>query len=278
MEAERLTVAMITDVFSDPGDEGRLLQRLEDARERRAGLVVLPELPMNKWVPVTQDASDEDAEPPGGPRQRVLAEEARAAGLSLLGGAIVRDPDTARRHNTAVLVGADGADLLRYRKVHLPNEEGFWEGHHYEPGDELQPPVDVGGCSVGVQICSDVNRPEGCQLLGAMGADVILVPRATPPETYDRWRLVLRANAVMSCAYVISVNRPGSASGAPIGGPSLAIAPNGDVLVETDNAVSTVTVERTVLEDARTEYPGYLDVRADVYENAWRQVREGRRA
>ncbi|MYI05808.1 MAG: carbon-nitrogen hydrolase family protein, partial [Gemmatimonadetes bacterium] len=150
--------------------------------------------------------------------------------------------------------------------------EGYWEAHHYEPGDRLEPPARVGGWGIGVQICSDANRPQACSALAAMGADVILIPRATPAETWARWRLVLRAAAVTSCAFVISVNRPGSRSDGFIGGPSVAIGPTGDVLVETTDPVATVTLGRAALDAARKEYPGYLDVRADVYEAAWRQV------
>ena len=55
-----------------------------------------------------------------------------------------------------------GEERLRYRKIHLPDEEGYWEAHHYEPGDRLHPPVEVGGFGIGVQVCSDANRPQGC--------------------------------------------------------------------------------------------------------------------
>ena len=105
-----------------------------------------------------------------------------------------------------------------------------------------------------------------------MGAEAILVPRATPPETYPRWRMVLRANAVTSCAYVISVNRAGARSGGVIGGPSVAIGPNGDVLLETVEPVAVVTLGRGALAAARGNYPGYLDVRPRVYEAAWRRA------
>ena len=91
--------------------------------------------------------------------------------------------------------------------------------------------------------------------------------------TRQFWRLNSAwTNAVTSCAYVISVNRPGEPGG-PIGGPSLAIAPSGEVLLETDVAVATVTLEKAALTAAHDEYPGYLDVRADLYERGWRQVK-----
>ena len=109
-----------------------------------------------------------------------------------------------------------------------------------------------------------------------MGAEAILVPRATPPETWARWELVLRANAVTSCAYVISVNRPGTLSGGVIGGASVAIGPNGNVLLETTEPVAAVTLERGALEAARRAYPGYLDVRSRVYADAWSRARAAR--
>ena len=277
MNSESLTVALITDVFPDRDEEERLLTHLRKAKSHGAQLAVLPELPLNRWAPLSQVPFDADAEPPFGPRESAMAVAARATGLAVLGGAIVRDPASGHRHNTAVLFGADGEELLRYRKIHLPDEEGYWEAHHYDPGGELQAPVDVGGFGIGVQVCSDANRPQGCNALAAMGAEAILLPRATPAETYPRWQLVLRANAVTSCAYVISVNRPGTRSGGVIGGPSMVAGPSGDVLLETREPVATVTLKKTVLEQARQDYPGYLDVRPKVYERAWRQARTGSR-
>ncbi len=272
MSPGHLTVALVTDVFPASEDAPRLPHHLSTAASLGARLAVLPELPLHPWTPLTRRPSHADAEPPRGPRHRTLAAAARDARLALLGGAIVRDPDTARRHNTALLFGPAGEPLLDYRKVHLPDEEGYWEAHHYEPGDRLEPPARVADWGIGVQICSDANRPQACSALAAMGADVILIPRATPAETWPRWRLVLRAAAVTSCAYVISVNRPGSRSDGFIGGPSVAIGPTGDVLLETTDPVAAVTLERSALAAARREYPGYLDVRADVYADAWRQV------
>ncbi|MDE3262759.1 MAG: carbon-nitrogen hydrolase family protein [Acidobacteriota bacterium] len=275
MNSRLLTVALITDVFPEPEEYDGLLARLRDARARGAQLAVLPELPLNRWAPATRTPSDTDAEPPAGPRASALAAAARTVGLAVLGGAIVRDPASGRRHNTALLLDPAGKERLRYRKIHLPDEEGYWEAHHYEPGDRLHAPVDVGGFAIGVQVCSDANRPQGCNALAAMGAEVILVPRATPAESYERWRLVLRAGAVTSCAWVVSVNRPGIRSGGIIGGPSMVSGPSGEVLLETKDPVAVVTLEKDALERARRQYPGYLDVRADIYGRAWRDVAAG---
>ncbi len=264
-----LAVALVTEVFhDDPGGEV-LREHLREARDRGADLAVLPELPLNGWAPATQIARDEDAEPVDGPRQTALAQAAAHAGIAVLGGAIVVDADTGERHNTALLYSASGTCLARYRKIHLPEEAGYWETSHYKPGNAAPEIIEGLPLRLGLQICSDVNRPQGFQLLAAQGVEVVLAPRATPPETYERWRMVLRANAIMSGAYLVSVNRPGPEGGASIGGPSLAIAPTGEVLAETTDPVHVVTLERSAVAEASTEYPGYLKRFPEVYAKGW---------
>jgi predicted amidohydrolase len=268
-----LTLALITDVFPYPEDWERLPGFLRKAGEAGAELVVLPEIPLNPWSPATTLPQDEDAEEVDGPRQQALSAAASATGVAVLGGAIIRDPDTGARHNTALLYDGKGSCLARYRKIHLPEEEGYWETSHYEPGREPPEVADGLPLKVGLQICSDVNRTTGFQLLGAMGAEVVLAPRCTPPQSYDRWRLVLRADAVTSGAYVISTNRPAPTPDGLIGGPSMAIDPFGEVLVETTDPMALVTLRRTVVEEARREYPGYLKVFPELYAEGWRRVR-----
>jgi predicted amidohydrolase len=271
-----MIVALVSEVFHDPEGPARLTERLREARALGADLALLPELPLNPWSPATEIAREEDAEPPEGPRHQILSAAARNTGIAVIGGAIVQDPKTWRRHNTALLLDRHGALLTSYRKVHLPEEDGFWETRHYEPGDALSPVLGELGMPLGLQICSDINRPEGSHLLGALGAEVILNPRATEAATWHRWRPVLIANAMTSGAYVLSVNRPRVEQGIGFGGPSFAVAPTGEVLVETTDTVAIVTLDRSVVKRARARYPGYLATRADLYAEGWRQVKRTR--
>jgi N-carbamoylputrescine amidase len=272
--ADTMRIALVSDVFYSTDGERRLLARLMDARALGAELALLPELPLNPWSPATSIAREDDAEPPDGRRSRILAHAARTAGIALVGGAIVRDPDSGRRHNTALVFDSGGALVGSYRKVHLPDEEGFHEPAHYEPGDHAPEVLDGLGLPFGIQICSDINRPEGSHLLGAAGAAAILNPRATEAATFERWKLVFRANAMTSATYVLSVNRPSPEQGVGLGGPSIAVGPTGDVLVESLDAVVIVTLERSAIERARTRYPGYLDIRSDIYAAGWAKLAE----
>lgn len=271
-----LTVALVSDTFFDRDAEARLRARLEEARSGGARLAVLPEIPLNPWSPATTARRDDDAERPGGPRHQVMAAAARDVGIGLVGGAIVVDPVTGRRHNTALVFDERGTLVTSYRKVVLPEEDGFHETSHYEPGDALSPVVEAFGLRLGLQICSDMNRPEGAHLLGALGAEAIVNPRATEAATFARWRTVLLGNALTSCAYVLSVNRPRGEQGVALGGPSFCAAPTGDILCETTDPVAIVTLERAVVERARGAYPGYLATRADLYARAWAEVKATR--
>jgi predicted amidohydrolase len=201
-----------------------------------------------------------------------MSDSAREVGIALIGGAIIRDPKTGRCHNTALAFDRSGELVGSYRKLHLPEEEGFWETSHYDPGDE--PPSVIHGLSlpVGIQICSDVNRPEGSHLLSALGAEVIVCPRATEAATFPRWKTVLTANAITSCTHVISVPRPQPEFGVPLGGPSFAVAPTGEVLAESSEPMILITLDQNVIDQARRGYPGYLPVRADLYAEGWKSV------
>ena len=270
-----MDVAVVTEVFFDDPEGARLGAILRSAKAEGAELAVLPELPLNPWSAATKEARDDDAEDEDGPRQRIMAAAAAENGLALLGGAIVRDPATGARHNTALLYDAGGTRLASYRKIHLPEEEGYWETSHYEPGGDPPTVVRALSMAIGLQICSDVNRPTGFQLLAAGGAEVVCAPRATPLETYERWKLVLRANALMSGAYVLSANRPRPEGGAPIGGASIAIDPYGGVIAESTEPVTLVSLDPEVVRTARESYPGYLARFPELYAAAWSDLAHG---
>jgi predicted amidohydrolase len=268
----KLTVALISEVYWQPDGVARLRERLAQAADRGADVAMLPELPLNPWSPGTRERRDDDAEPMGGPRMTAQAEAAAEAGIGLVGGIIHRDETTGRRTSRALVFDRSGELQATYEKLHLPEESGFWETSHYEPGTGAPQRIDAFGVPVGLQLCSDNNRPEGTHLLAAQGAMAVLIPRATEEATYQRWRLVFRANALTSCCYVLSVNRPDPEPGALIGGPSIAVDPTANVMVETTDTLALVTLDAAAVAASKQKYPGYLPVRARLYADAWADV------
>ncbi len=275
MPDETLRVALVSDVFLATDGERRLRDRLGEAKSLGAQLAVLPELPVNPWSPASKAARPEDAEPPDGLKSQMQAKAARDIGLAVLGGAIIDDPASGKRMNTAMVFDADGRLIATYAKLHIPHEPGFWEADHYQPGDD--PPSAIRNLAMpfGIQICSDINRPADSHILAAQGAEAIIVPRATEQATYERWRIVSQATAMTAAAYVLSVNRPGPEHGVLIGGPSIAVGPHGDILLETVDPVALISLDRNSVRQARRAYPGYLPVRASLYAEAWAEVARG---
>lgn len=267
----KLTVALISEVFWEADGVHRLKQRLAEVAERGADLAVLPEIPLNAWSPSTKEQREQDAEPMDGSRATAQREAAAEAGIGLIGGIIHRD-EAGRRTSRALIIDAAGEIRATYEKLHLPEEPGFWETSHYEPGTKAPQRIDAFGLPIGVQLCSDNNRPEGTHLLGAQGAMAMINPRATEEKTYQRWKTVFRANALTSCLYILSVNRPYPEDGVLLGGPTVAFDPNGELLVETTDPMALVTLDAKVVADARRGYPGYLPVRARLYADAWDEV------
>jgi N-carbamoylputrescine amidase len=267
----KLTVALISEVFWEPDGTQRLKQRLAEAADRGADLAVLPEVPLNPWSPATKEALEDDAEPMDGQRARAQGEAAAEAGIGLVGGIIHRAED-GRRTSRALVFDSNGEIIATYEKLHLPEEPGFWETSHYEPGTEAPRRIDGFGLPFGVQICSDNNRPEGTHLLGAQGAMAALVPRASEEKSYQRWKTVFRSNALTGCMYVLSVNRPHPEGGVLIGGPSVAYDPNGTLLLESTATLTLVTLDARTVTDARRAYPGHLPIRARLYADAWAEI------
>jgi predicted amidohydrolase/uncharacterized protein (DUF952 family) len=228
-------------------------QRLLEVSQA-ADLVVLPELPFQPWAPARQGNALPSADLD---HQLDLCPQ-----LAILGGGVVG------RSNRAVLM-RQGEILLDYTKMHLPQEEGFWESDYYDPG-QLPPQVcDALGFPLGVQICSDIHRPFGLSFLAFQGVSLVLCPRATEKATYPAWKRVYQAMARIHSCYIASVNRPGPEAGVPLGGPSLVVGPDGEVVAESDESLLLVTIEHDRIVRAKNDYPGYLNWAWPTYQQAW---------
>jgi predicted amidohydrolase len=200
-----------------------------------ADLVVLPELWPNGGF--SYDLWDGTAEPLAGPIVTALQEATRALGATVHMGSFVERDATGRLFNTSVLLGADGALLTTYRKIHL---FGFGEGEPklMTPGDG---PVVHG--RFGLATCYDLRFPEMFRALLDGGSEVVLMPAAWPARRVEHWRLLARARAVEDQSYVVACNTGGTHAGVPMGGHSMVVDPWGEVLAEAGDGEEVLVVE-----------------------------------
>ena len=263
-----MKIALVSSVFPEGSSE--LRERLHSVKSHGADLALLPECPAQTWVAATSNAPSQEAEPAGGPRESRQAAAAQAAEIALLGGSIEQREEGACL-NTAVFWDHHGREQLRYSKMHIPDEPGFREAAHYDPSTNAVRCVEYHGWRIGVQICSDNQRPTGCQMLAAQGCDLILNPRATERTFLETWITIWRANAITTGCWIASVNRPEPESGVPLGGPSVIIDPFGEVQLFED-PMAVVTLDQSRVIEARQAYPGYLAIPSATYAQLWQSI------
>src|ERR1700755_1861004 len=120
-------------------------------------------------------------------------------------------------HNTTAVLDADGSYLGKYRKMHIPDDPGFYEKFYFTPGDLGYKVFKTKYGKLGVLICWDQWYPEAARITALMGADILFYPtaigwatsqdEATNIEQYNAWQTIQRSHAVATGVHVVSVNR-----------------------------------------------------------------------
>jgi len=255
---------------------------IREAAGRGAAVVCLPELFRTPYFCQREDAACFDlAEPIPGPTTDALGALARELGVTVVVSLFERRA-AGVYHNTAVVLGADGGERGRYRKMHIPDDPLFYEKFYFTPGDLGFPAIETAVGRVGALICWDQWYPEAARLTALAGADVLFYPTAIawhPSEKaesgeaqVDAWQTIQRAHAIANGVYVAAVNRVGhegpAGGGLEFWGASFVADPFGRVLAEAPRdaeAVLVVEVDRRLQEEIRRHWPFLRDRRIDAY-------------
>jgi len=257
--------------------------QIRQAASQGAKVVCLPELFRSPYFCQTEDTSSFSlAETIPGPSTEALAWEARRGGVVVLASIFERRAP-GLCHNTTAVIGTDGALLGKYRKMHIPDDPGYYEKFYFTPGDlgfQIFP-TEVG--NLGVLVCWDQWFPEAARLVALRGADIILYPTAIgwhPAEKgsqggaqRDAWRTVQRGHAIANGIYVAAVNRVGQETppgtpGIEFWGTSFFCDPQGVVQGEASGEKEEIligTVDPARIEDVRRNWPFLRDRRIDAY-------------
>ena len=190
-------------------------------------------------------------------------------------------------HNTAVVFDTDGSICGKYRKMHIPDDPGFYEKFYFTPGDIGFEPVETSLGRIGVLVCWDKWYPEAARLMAMRGARMLVYPTAigwNPDDSddekqrqLDAWITIQRSHAVANGIPVVSVNRcgfeedpSGQTSGIDFWGSSFVAGPQGELLfLAPDDAPSEQIVEIDMArsENVRQWWPFLRDRRIDAYDS-----------
>jgi predicted amidohydrolase len=234
----------------------RVAQRLERAAGEGARLALLPEMFPTGF---SMDAS-RIAQPPGGPTESFLREQAAARSLWII-GSIPESGEPAPR-NTALVVSPKG-DVVRYSKIHPFTYAG--EHRHYAAGERVVT-VAIEGVRVTPFVCYDLRFPEPFRF-AAKETDLFAVVANWPETRRAHWQTLLRARAIENLAYVAGLNRVGEGGKLRYAGDSALVDPWGETLVEGDasDRVLIGEVDPAKVAEARAKFPALNDVRPDAY-------------
>ncbi|RMG31013.1 MAG: acyltransferase [Gammaproteobacteria bacterium] len=283
----RCRVALVQLALPAPGEAAwaAVEAGLEAAAASGAELAVLPELHQGPYFCQVEDPGHfEHAEPVPGPGTRRLGALARRLDLVIVGSLFERRAPGVF-HNTAVVIERDGRLAGRYRKMHVPDDPGYYEKFYFTPGDLGFRPVDCSLGRLGVLVCWDQWFPEAARLMALAGAELLVYPTAIgwdPRDSeaerqrqFEAWRLVQRGHAVANVLPLVAVNRTGTepdpggqSEGIRFWGASFACGPQGELLAELPTDAPGVTVVEIDLErsaQVRRLWPFFRDRRIDAY-------------
>ncbi|MBO0879573.1 MAG: hypothetical protein J2P17_04225, partial [Mycobacterium sp.] len=200
------------------------------------------------------------AEDEGGPSEQFLLDSAREHNAHLIASVAQRGAD-GRYRNNAIVAGPDGT-VHRYAKIHPFSYAG--EDQHYEAGTRHLT-VQVDEFRLSVFVCYDVRFADEFWVL-AEASDGYVVVANWPDTRRDHWRTLLRARAIENQAYVIGVNRVGTAKSLVYVGDSAVISPLGEVLAECSagEAIVTVEMDAATVAHTRSTLPFLPDRRNNV--------------
>jgi len=274
---------------------------VRQAAAEGARLVVLQELHATRYFCQTEDTSVFDlAEPIPGPTTQRLSALARDLEIVLVGSVFERRMNGVY-HNTAVVFERDGKMAGLYRKMHIPDDPGFYEKFYFTPGDACFndgrsgfTPIETSVGRLGVLVCWDQWYPEAARLMALAGADLLIYPTAIGwdmnddederARQLDAWITVQRGHAVANNLPVIAPNRVGTepdpsghSEGIRFWGNSFICGPQGEMLAQADDVsegVITATLDRNRTEAVRRIWPYLRDRRVDAYEDLVKRVRD----
>jgi len=215
----KVSIGLIQMTMSDNPSENlnKALSMIREAAERGANAICLPELFMTPYFPQKPTGRPPHWEKIPGEVTLSLSEAAKRNNVVLVAGSIC-EYNGKRFYNTSMVFDSDGELLGKYRKMHLPQDECFYEKNYFSPGNLGYRVFESSIGKIGVSICYDQWFPEVARINTLMGADIIFYPSAigtvegiTQEEGSWReaWITVQRGHAISNATTIVAVNRAG---------------------------------------------------------------------
>lgn len=257
---------------------------IENAAKQGAQLVVLQELHQDRYFCINEDVECFDLASNWEKDITFWSGIAKANNVVLV-TSLFEKRSAGLYHNTAVVLEKDGTVAGKYRKMHIPDDPGFYEKFYFTPGDLGYNPIQTSVGKLGLLVCWDQWYPEAARLMALKGAEMLIYPTAIgwfdadsedeKKRQCDAWETVQRGHAIANGLPVISVNRIGKEAdnhnvldGIRFWGNSFVAGPQGEIIVRASHdkeEVLIVDVDLERGEHVRRIWPFLRDRRIETY-------------
>ena len=258
------------------------IKKIKEAAKKNAKIICLPELFLSPYFCQTENHSKfKLAEKIPGPMTNTYCNLAKELSVILM-ISLFEKKLTGFYHNTSIVINEKGKIISKYRKMHIPDDPGYYEKFYFSPGDLGFKSTKTIYGKIGSLICWDQWFPEAARLTALKGAEILFYPTAIgwhPKEKkkfgkaqLNAWITMQRSHAVANGVYVAAINRIGFEKiknrKIQFWGNSIIIDPYGNVLRQSHfNREETIIcdIDFKKIEDARQHWPFLRDRRIDYY-------------
>lgn len=257
----------------------KAIAKTREAAAQGAQIVCLQELFKSLYFCDVEDhANFSLGESIPGPTTDTLSDLAKELGIVII-ASLFEKRAPGLYHNTTAVLDADGTYLGKYRKMHIPDDPGYYEKFYFTPGDLGYKVFNTKFGKLGVLICWDQWYPEAARITSLMGAEILFYPTAIGWDTneqdpsinveqYNAWQTIQRSHSVANGVYVVSVNRVGREADQQFWGGSFVSNPFGSLLYlasHDQEEIKVVELDLDKTEYYRTTWPYLRDRRIDSY-------------
>ena len=284
-----MKVALIQQTNSPDTDANlaHTIAQIDKVAKQGAELIVLQELHRSPYFCQTESQQHFAlAEPLDGSTSKAIAQSAKQNNIVIV-GSIFEKRSNGIYHNTAVVFDRDGTMAGFYRKMHIPDDPGYYEKYYFAPGDTGFTPITTCLGKLGVLICWDQWFPESARLMALAGAELLIFPSAIgwdPNDSkeeqarqLDAWKIIQRSHAIANNIPLVAVNRTGheadtsgQTAGIDFWGNSFACDTMGKIIANcahSGNEELLVDIDCHETEKQRLIWPYFRDRRIDAYKD-----------
>jgi len=281
LSRESLRVALVQDYWH--GSIDAQMQSLESAidscMQYEPDLIVLPELalyPYACWEPNSDASNFHSEDLINGPSFAFASRMAKLTKASVVISLYENGDDESEiGYNTAITLSPAGELVMRTRKTHLPQTEGYFEDTYFSCGNDGTPTAYVGEALVGTPTCWDQWFPELARAYALDSADVLIYPTAIGSEpdfpnfdTAPLWKATMVGHAIANGLFVGAANRVGTEGPNTFYGSSFIADPFGRTLVEAGRDEQAILIADCELDQRRDWlmlFPFFKTRRPEMY-------------